>query len=366
MKKILSLLAGLFITGTSISQNIATDNKKISELDQTVDKAVTKFLADKNNAGVSIAVISDGRVNFYNYGEAEKKSGKLPGQATIYEIGSISKTFTGILLSKAVEDKKIALDEDIRNYLPQSCAGLSYNGLPILVSQLTNHTSGLPRLASNLSEQPNFNELNPYKNYDKNLLIAYLSTVKIINRPGTFQEYSNTGTALLGMIIEKAYGKTYDQLVKEFITGPLKMNSTFINASHDKVSLMAKGYYQGNVNPYWDFSDLPAAGALKSTATDLSLYLKANIDESLPYIKNSHTVTFEQGQRATAYNWFIDTLKTGDKLVWHNGGTYGFSSFIGYLKDKKCGVVVLANSFSEGGPDNIGISILKALSEVKQ
>lgn len=341
---------------------VATDNKKTTPLDKEVDKAVTEFFSDLNNVGAVIAVVKDGSTFYYHYGEAKKGEGKLPGNSTIFEIGSISKTFTGILLAQAVLDKKISLEDDIRKYLPAACAGLELDGKPVLVKHLSNHTSGLPRLTDDLATTSGYNEQDPYKHYTAAMYYNYLARVKLESVPGTKQEYSNTGVAVLGIILEKVYAKSYEQLLTTYITNPLKMIRTFVTLPAKKESNFASGYADGKETSHWNLAQTSAAGGIRSTISDMVLYLEANMADATPAIALSHKETFNDGKDAIGLGWFLYPTK-GDSLIWHNGGTGGFTSYTGYLKDKNVGVVVLTNSSSQGGPDKIGTIILRFLQE---
>lgn len=340
---------------------VTNDNKKMTTLDYAVNKAVTDFFTDTYNAGAVVAVIKDGAVFYYHYGEAKKNSGKLPDNTTIFEIGSISKTFTGILLAQAVIDKKLSLDDDIRKYLPKECATLELDGKPVLIKHLSNHTSGLPRLPSDLDTTPGFNEKDPYAHYTAALYYNFLAKVKLQSVPGTKIEYSNAAVGVLGLILEKVYGQTYEQLLAAYITKPLKMDSTFTNVPEKVQANFSPGYNNGEETPHWKLADTPGFGGIKSTMADMVLYLKANMDNATPAIALSHKATFGKGENVVGLGWFLPTIKTGETVIWHNGGTFGFSSYMGYFKDKELGVIVMANSYGEGEVDKIAKDILRYL-----
>lgn len=346
-----------------VKKQVASDNPKQSVLDLQVDSIVNAYLLKPENAGLSIGILKNGTTTFYHYGETRKGTGSLPSNSSIYEIGSVSKTFTGILLAKAIEEQKVKANDDIRQYLPESCKNLAYKDTPITLEQLANHTSGIPRLPENLTRQENFDEKDPYKHYTKDLLVAYLSKLKLKTVPGTVSEYSNTGMALLGVILTGVYGKSYEALVKEKIAGPLQMAHTVEELPAAELSDFCTGYDEkGRETPYWHFGDMPACGGLRSTMHDMMLYLKANVEEKDPAIRLSHATTFQNGKyNSLGMAWHKQQSLSGDELLWHNGGTYGFSSFIGLFKEKNCGVIVLSNSGSN--VDAIAISLLKWLKK---
>jgi CubicO group peptidase (beta-lactamase class C family) len=337
-----------------------SDNKKQSKLDLKVDSIVGEFMSNPINAGLSIGIIDNGQAYYYNYGETKKESKQLPSNNTIYEIGSVSKTFTGLLLANAIIDEKVNLDDDIRIFLPSQCSKLEYKGNSIKIKHLVTHTSRIPRVPKNLDKQPNFDELNPYKNYDKKMVYEYLSKLKLDTLPGVKMDYSNTGMALLGIILENVYKQSYKELLKKYITSSYEMKSTFVNVPTNYLEKFAIGYNdKGKETSHWDLGDQVGAGGIKSTIEDMTLYLKENIIESSKVIQNAHQVQFENGKEKVGFSWFIQLTKAGNTLVWHNGGTYGFTSFCGFVKEKKCGVVVLANSGT--GVDGIARDILKHL-----
>lgn len=181
--------------------------------------------------------------------------------------------------------------------------------------------------------------------------------------PGTVSEYSNTGMALLGVILEGVYGKSYEALVKEKITEPLHMAHTFLEVPAAEQPQFCTGYdEQGKETPYWHLGDIPACGGLRSTPEDMMLYLQANLEEKDSAIKLSHATSFQNGKyNSLGMAWQKQQSLSGDELIWHNGGTYGFSSFMGFMKAKSCGVVVLSNSGTN--VDAVAISLLKLLKK---
>jgi CubicO group peptidase (beta-lactamase class C family) len=173
-------------------------------------------------------------------------------------------------------------------------------------------------------------------------------------------DYSNTGMALLGIILENVYHQSYEELLKKYITSSFAMKSTFVNVPTNQLERFAIGYNeQGNETPHWDLGDQVGAGGIKSTIEDMALYLKENINETSMIIKNSHEIQFAKQNEKIAFSWFIQPTKNGSTLLWHNGGTYGFTSFCGFVKEKKCGVVMLNNSGV--GVDKLAIDILRYL-----
>ena len=339
---------------------ILSNNKMLTKLDSIVDNIVKPFIHNSANAGISLGIIQNNETTFYHYGETKKEIGNLPKNNTIYEIGSISKTFTGYLLAQAITSKKVNLDDDIRKYMVAKYPNLEFESNPILIKHLVNHTSTLPRLPENLDQQPNFDSENPYANYSKEMISMNLQNFQMKTQPGIKQEYSNFGMALLGTILENVYRKTYGALLKNYISLPFKMKNTFENIPKNQKINFATGYNtSGLETKRWDLVNFVGAGGIKSTIEDMTLYLQENILEINPNIILGHEVTFETEKQFSGLAWVINKTKDNNTFIWHNGGTGGFTSFCGFIKEKKCGVVILNNSGNS--VDNLAISIIKKL-----
>jgi len=341
--------------------NYKSDNKKQTTLDSLIDNMVEVYMQNPQNCGLSIGIIKDGKTLFYNYGETKKGNAQLPNNKTVFEIGSITKTFCGNLLAIAVTEKKINLDDDIRTYLPQPLKNLELNSKPILIKHLANHTSGLTRLPDDFEKQIDYDILNPYKNYTKQLLYTYLKVTLLSSEPGTVCEYSNLGMALLGLILEDVYKKTFEELVNEKICNPYKLSDTKINLLPTQLNNFANGHNDlGETTPHWDFASFYAAGALKSNTNDMLNFLNYNLTELDEATKLAHLTTFNNGT-TIALAWQKMQRKNTKELVWHNGATGGFTSFCGYIKENNCGFVILSNSINRC--DFIGLALYNYLQK---
>ena len=324
-----------------------TNNPMKTALDKTVDSIARRHVDFVDKAGMSIGIIEDGKVNFYHYGEMDKTTHKQPDNQTFYEIGSITKTFTGILLAKAVLDKKINLNDDIRKYLPESYPNLQFKNQPILIKHLASHTSRLPSFPTeDITSKKDYDAQNPYKHYTEAMVLAYLRVIKLDTTPGIQCEYSNFGTGLMGIILQKVYQKTYDDLLKIYITDPLSMEATKIEISEKDALNFAKPYDEkGVLTHHWELTGLAAAGAIRSNIVDMLTYVQANLLPSTEALKVAQQPIFEiSKERSIGLYWQLTTTPNGQLMTWHNGGTGGFSSFCGFVKSKKVGVVILANS----------------------
>lgn len=342
------------------SNKIISDNPKATAWDLKIDSIVTVYMRNPANCGLSIAIYNTKDIKFYNYGETKKGRHTLPSATTIYEIGSISKTFTGILFAKAILDKKVTANDPVKKHLGEAYSNLVYKDKNIELIHLANHSSRIHRIPYNLTASPGFDQLNPYANYNKAMVLKYVSEIKPDTFPGVKNEYSNLGMGLLGIILEQVYGKSYEELMSEYICRPLQMNDTKLNLSEEQTDRFATPYTQEGVETvHWDLGALPGAGGIRSTAADMIKFVQANIEESIPAFKLSHNSTFNDGNNNIALAWHLFTTRKSNEMIWHNGRTGGFAGFCGFIKSKNVGVVVLSNS---GNPcDQVALGILKLL-----
>ena len=323
-----------------------SDNPMKTDFDKSVDNIARQYIDAGNNVGLSIGIVKDGQMTTYHYGTMDKKTMQLPNNQTIYEIGSITKTFTGTLLAQAILDKKINLDDDIRKYLPEKYPNLEYNGQPILVRHLANHTARLAGLPKDFELKKDYDPKNPYKYYTTDMVLNYLHTIKLDTTPGVKAEYSNYAAGLMGIILEKIYKLSYADLVKKYISDPLSMNDTKIDILPKDSVLFAKPYLKdGQLTNYWDITGLGAAGAIRSNIVDMLKYTQANMLQNNEALKLAQQPTFtEDDNQSTALYWQLLKSQRGQQITWHNGGTGGFSTFCGFSKALNVGVVLLANN----------------------
>ncbi len=339
---------------------VQTSNPLRTETDKKVDSVVRTYIQKANTVGLCVGIIKNGNITTYSYGETIKYNKKLPNADNFFELGSITKTFTATLLAYYVNLGKVKLTDPITKYLPDSVAA-NPELKSITLLNLSNHTSGLPRLPDNLISHAT-DALNPYKDYTKQLLYEYLKTCKLNSKPGEQYLYSNLAVGLLGSILERVSGKPYEQMVHDIITKPLGMQSTseFLNP------LLIPRFVQvynadGQPTEPWDFDVLAPCGALRSTLNDMLIYAKANIhpgtDELSKAITLTHQITFNKDVKI-ALAWYVITVNGVDYLF-HNGGTNGSSSFLAFNTDNNIGIVILSNAVES--TDLLGVGILKVV-----
>jgi CubicO group peptidase (beta-lactamase class C family) len=346
---------------TKKTEKAATDNPLHSKLDSVVGKWLTNYIQTKGNIGVSAAVYYKGADHYYNYGETVKGNHKLPDAHTLYEIGSITKTFTATLLTKAVIDKMVTLDDPITKYLPDSVAA-NADLKAITLKELSNHTSGLPRMPPNMNAT--VTDLNqPFEHYDEKHLFAYLKSFKAIRAPGSSYEYSNLAVGLLGVILERMYHKPYEELVKLYITQPLQLPETKIRLNELDVKHLAQGY-DATTNPVapWRHQTTKAAGAIKSSAADMLRYGKLQLPQFTNPLSKAidlaHQGTFKDDINTVGLGWHY-IQNEPDAVLQHTGGTGGYRTAICVNLNRSLVVVILTNNASTG--DALGIELTAAL-----
>lgn len=342
------------------------------DLAKQVSDMGADYIADHTNAALVIAVYQRGKESFRGFGAVSAANSNLPDKSTIFEVGSVTKTFTATLLAEMVDDGTVKLDDPISLYLPPGVTSPKKNGHEITLGNLATHTSGLPRLPANLL--PNAKDLqNPYANFTTQDLWDSLATVKLASEPGKRSVYSNYGFGLLGKILELKAGKPYEDLVQENICTPLGLQSTTTHLSAEQKSRLAPGHNpDGDVVPNWDMDALAGCGAIKSDAADLIQFVQANLGESDSRVSRALDETHENHFQTIAggigLGWQIDRTVEGQTVFWHNGGTGGYVSFVGFDKESQIGVVILSSygdAFAnDHSVDTMGMKILRIGSKV--
>lgn len=325
------------------------------------DAELTELLRSRVQEGRGVGFVvgvreSDGSTRVVSFGSAGPGVRPL-GERTVFEIGSITKVFTGILLADMAARGEVALDDPIANYLPDGVTVPS-RGRPITLLDLSVQHSGLPRLPTNMTPA---DPTNPYADYSVAQMYAFLSGYELPRDVGAEFEYSNLGVGLLGHVLSLAAGRGYEEMVRDRILEPLDMKMTAVTLDPTMREWMARGHdAQLEVVPLWDLPTIAGAGALRSNMRDMLTFLEANIGPPASDLERtmraSHEVREDAGQSmGIGLNWLTRTTD-GRRIVWHNGGTGGFRTFLGFDPDTEVGVVVLSNSAHSA--DDIGFHLI--------
>lgn len=332
-----------------------------SSMDWTPERVravlVDRIDRDKRSVGIAIGLIDETGRLVVGYGKFSLNDPREPGGETVFEIGSISKVFTAILLADMVQRDEVRLEDPVQLLLPESVRVPRQDGTEISLYHLTTHTSGLPRMPANISPS---DSSNPYANYTVDQMYEFLEDTVLDSKPGTQATYSNLGVGLLGHALGLRAGSDYETLVRERIAKPLGMKDTMIALGPDQAKRLAPGHtlaLQPASN--WELATLAGAGALRSTVDDMLSFLAANLglkeSSLLPAMQDTHRGREPMLGMEIGLGWVLREGH-GRTITWHNGGTDGYHSFAGMDKDRRMGVVVLSNS--TGDIDDIGFHLL--------
>lgn len=328
--------------------------------DATMDiQSLLQEYVDANGAvGATVGLIDQGKIQFFSYGKKSIQNDEPISEDTIFEIGSITKIFTTLALMDMVASGEVKLDEPIETYLP-GVKIPEWEGKKITLRHLAIHHSGLPSIPENFNPK---NPLNPYADYTPEELYQFLHNHSLKRMPGKEFEYSNVGMGLLGHILSKQAGQNYEELICSRICHKLGMKTTAITLSGDMKKHFANGYHLKQEMEHWDIPTLAGAGALRSNIKDMTHFLSASMgllnSPLTDLLKECHK---QQGSAGTpntdiGLGWIISRSNNAD-VIWHNGGTGGFRTFLGFNLKTQKGVVILSNS-TEGWPDLFGFCLL--------
>lgn len=299
---------------------------------------------------------------------------------SLFEIGSITKIFTTLLLAEQIADNNLSLYTPVNEFLPDHIQIPKYNGKEMTVFHLATHTAGFKRVPSNLFSRNPLRFLiqrnNPYREYTKENLINFLQKFVPKREYGAVYEYSNTGYAVLGYILEKITGKEYKELLKEKLTR-MNLIDTKYTLNDEQNAILVNGYNErGKRVLNWDVDVFAPALGLKSSLRDMVNTLEwsmGTINEESGTLfdfcqKEWFTYYDEYGaKRVIGLGWNINYIfnseHTIDKIIWSGGATGGYRSYIGFIENEKIGVVILANTTKN--VDILGQRILTYLNENK-
>ncbi len=335
------LLISIILAGCS------DDDSSSSALqDDIPNQAYVKILENNlsdlpNDAQVAIALIYDGKTEYIGVTNQQNVLRGTDNADKVFEIGSITKVFTGICLSELVASNEATLSETLQEQFDYT---LSQGG-DITLQQLANHSSGLPRLPTNVDEVQGFDLRDPYAVYSSENLQSYLQNHISLSAPsGTQYEYSNLGMGILGYTLAQKRNSTFEEMLQSVVFEPLDMNSTTTNLEAVEISQLVEPMdLNGNIVSHWNFAEtMSGAGSIKSTVTDMAKFIQKNFEDDVVYnLPQIETINSNDNLKV-GLGWNIFE-GDGYAIHLHDGGTGGFSSILMLDKGKKIGVVVLSN-----------------------
>jgi len=334
-------------------------------------KELLALRVDKQHqaTGVVVGVVEASGERVVAYGTRGVKDSRPMDADTVFDVGSLTKIVTALLVADMAVRGEIALDDPVMKYLPADRVTMpTYLGSQITFTDLATHTSGLPLRPDNLtSTDPD----NKYAGYTLDNLYAFLSRFKLTRRIGSQYEYSNVGYGLIGPALANRTGKSWAELVRMRITAPLAMNDTRADLTPDMKKRLAPGYTLDIATltltpaPHWDLGALESAGALRSTPRDMMKLLSAAVGLKPSPLSTAFEMTLKTRRtggmdpaNAIALGWNIYRSSLGHELAWKNGNVGGFRTFIGFDKTARRGVVAFANAQTGTGVDDIGLNLL--------
>jgi D-alanyl-D-alanine-carboxypeptidase/D-alanyl-D-alanine-endopeptidase len=314
-------------------------------LEESVRKLAAARVAAGAYPGLVIGVARGNRREIMTYGSIADDRKSEPNGDTVYEIGSVTKTFTALLLADAVQRGDVTLEQPVQGLLPGYAIPKS-GERAITLLDLATQSSGLPRLPENLLPK---DPANPYAGYTAQDMKRFLAGYVLPRAPGARYEYSNLGLGLLGKALAERSGTSYEELIRTRIATPLGMNDTAIALSPRMAERLAKGHdAAGKPAGLWDLGAIEGAGALRSTGHDLLAYVRAHmhppsgpLSQALAAVARPRRPTDNERARI-GLAWQVES-RQGREIAWHNGMTGGYSAFVGFTADGERGVVVLTN-----------------------
>ncbi len=358
MKRQLFILLNLFLLLALSACGAARQPSRLPDPNEVKALLVRVVDEEKRVPGIVVGMIAaDPQERWVvGYGRLSAADQRVPDGDTVFEIGSITKVFTGILLAQAVSNGEVKLDDPISMYLPEGVTAPEYEGSSITLLDLATHTSGLPRMPSDFFS-------NRYADYTMDQMYDFLSGYRLTRAPGSTYEYSNYGFGLLGdLLVRRAGQADYEALLLERIIRPLGMDSTHIELTPEMLSRLATPHRSYSmVTSNWDFPTLAGAGAIRSTANDMLTFLAANMGltetELQPALQLANTPQRPSiGKDTIGLGWQV---AANSGIHWHNGETDGYHSYLAWDPQRKIGVVVLANAVIN--IDDVGRQLVRGL-----
>jgi CubicO group peptidase (beta-lactamase class C family) len=332
-----------------------------------VDLLAERAMRSGRRMGLVVGCLAGGEQRVAGYGRLRADTQATPDGGTIFEIGSVTKVFTGLLLVDLAEQGLVGLEDPLAGYLPAWVRMPTFEGDQITLGDMASHAGGLPRDPRGMLRRWLGDRRNPYAALSVQELYAGLARTRLRRRPGERVKYSNLGAGLLGLALARAAGQPYEALVHERICLPLGMPDTVVTPTGEQTARLATGHTRrGTPTPPLEIPALAGAGALRSTATDMLCLLRAHLDPTqtplAAQIERTQLPRLRAAKRMeVGLGWLIARPPgASSPVLWHNGGTSGFRSFVGAARESGTAVVVLSNTARS--VDRLGLRLLKALS----
>lgn len=349
-----------------------------------IENLIKQHVNSGTSSAISVGLVDKDDIKFLNYGKITKESEVVPTNNIVYEIGSITKTFTAILATVLEQKGIISLEKSIINFLPEF-QDSDFDKRKINLFHLLTHTSGISEFSVGVFTSQMFSLMTRGKSqikeygYDLDTFLKYTSNLKLRDEPGSTFRYSNIGFGLVGKILERITDKTYSDLVKIHICDIISMKDTGINILESHKDKLSTGYSIKNKQAdYWNIPAIESAASLRSTTRDMMKFLKMNLEfgettlssasrqcqqtklnPKIPYTMKFFTKSVGISLSTFRLGWFVFPQDNGN-ILGHDGGTQGFSSFMAINPENHSGVIILTNRAMKP-VHKLGIKILNEM-----
>jgi CubicO group peptidase (beta-lactamase class C family) len=357
MRHLLGYTITTIAYGTFASPAVtATESPSIQSV---VSTQAARYVGDGKVDGLSVAIIRCGKPLFITQGIADRQSARKVTPDTVFQIGSISKTFTALLLAHAVAEGKVKLDDDVRAYLPGQYGQLQWSDkTPITLGQLADTTSGLPDYLPDpapLMKLPAEEQVavasQMLANYSNDDFLRDLNGIKLVAKPGTESRHSNVAAQVLGVILSRVYATPFAKVLSEKVEVPLGMREGTVPAPTE---LAATGYDDKGIAPPFRGESITPAGGLEYSARDMARYLRLQVSGASEPVRINQKISFnEPGDRSHAFTWVVSEPRPGLLKYRMSGGTFGASSYIEFYPSLGYGIALMANRASANIQDEL-------------
>lgn len=357
---LLSALAAISLTGQAMAQTPSLSENQVFPNDADLLALIKSRVEDGRATGLVLGVMeADGSTRIVSFGNPGIGAPPL-GPDTVFEIGSVTKTFTTTLLADMVQRGEVMLDAPAQQHAPPGLVLPTRSGKAITLAHLAEQNSGLPRLPGNL-DLATADMTNPYAAYTQAMLDDFLGGYQLPRDPGASFEYSNLGMGLLGNLLANRAGQSYEDLVRTRVLAPLGMTSSGITLTPPMRANLAKGHdAAGQPAANWDLPSLAGAGALRASMTDMLKFLDANLGEPKNDLERAMRLAQQPRFRMSpatqiGLGWITITTSKGD-FLYHDGGTGGYGAIIVLDQKRGVGLVLLGNR--TGIPEDIAMHLI--------
>jgi len=326
-------------------------------LSDSVKAVIRDNVNNGKHQSLFVGIIDENDVEYYYYGDTAKGENPID-ENTLFEIGSVTKVFTTMILADMVEKGEVNLNDPIEKFLPEDVSTPSKNGRTITLFDLATHSSGLPRMPDGFP----ITDMDEQFQYDREEMYDSLSKVELSREIGSQYEYSNFGFSLLGHILSLQAGQSYEELLQERVLDKFGMDSTCVKQCDDLRDRFANPHFLGFAANELNLSeDMVGAGEIRSSGKDMLSFLSYVMGLEDSDLRSSFELTQKVNRKiddtlSIGLAWHM--LQKDDRMiVWHNGATNGFASFVGFDPESNQGVVVLTNTLNP--VDDIGVWLLE-------